>query len=159
MNADLLYKKETDGIISAFYDVYNELGYGFLERVYQNALYQELLRRGFQCEVQYKIDVFYKGCRVGEYYADILVNNHIILELKAADKLCTEHELQLINYLKATRVEVGLLLNFGKSPRFKRKVYANERKENLRSSAKSASSAFHSVCHSASIINDEDYEE
>lgn len=146
MNADLLYKKETDGIIAAFYDVYNALGYGFLERVYQNALYQELKRRGFQCEVQYRIEVFYKGCRVGEYYADILVNEHIILELKAVEKICYEHESQLINYLKATQFEIGLLLNFGKFPQFKRKVYANERKENLRSSVLSASSACHSVC-------------
>lgn len=148
MNADFLYKKETDGILSAFYDVYNALGYGFLERVYQNALYQELKRRGFQCEVQYKIEVFYKGCRVGEYYADILVNGHIILELKAVEKICHEHELQLINYLKATKMEVGLLLNFGEFPQFKRKVYANERKENLRSSVASASSACHVESHS-----------
>ena len=143
MTADFLYKKETDGIIAAFYDVYNALGYGFLERVYQNALYMELKLRGYYCEPQKHIEVFYKGCKVGEYYADILVNHCIILELKAVDSICHEHELQLLNYLKATDIEVGLLLNFGEKPQFRRKVFANERKNNfnLRSSAQSASSA------------------
>lgn len=143
MNADFLFKEETDGIIAAFYDVYNVLGYGFLERVYQNALYQELKRRGFNCEVQYRIKVYFKGCEVGDYYADILVNGHILLELKAVDFLSHEHESQLINYLRATDIEVGLLLNFGLHPLVKRKIYANGRKENLRSSAPSASSACH----------------
>ena len=143
INADFLYKKETDGIIAAFYDVYNALGFGFLERVYQNALFQELCRRGFFCEPQKHIEVYFKGCKVGDYYADILVNEHIILELKAAESLCREHELQLINYLKATNIEVGLLLNFGEQPQFCRKVFANKRKKNLRKSAESASSACH----------------
>lgn len=131
MNVDILYKEETDSIIAAFYEVYNALGYGFLERVYQNALFQELTRRGFRCEAQYRIDVFYKGNKVGEYYADILVNERIILELKAAESICPEHETQLVNYLKATRMEVGLLLNFGKKPQFVRKVFNNTRKINL----------------------------
>jgi len=141
MDADLLFREETEGIIAAFYEVYNGLGYGFLERVYQNALFQELKRRGFSCEAQKHIEVYFKGCKVGDYYADILVNQSIILELKAAESLCREHELQLINYLKSTEIEVGLLLNFGERPQFKRKVFANERKINLRSSAESASSA------------------
>ena len=128
---DILYKEETDSIIAAFYEVYNALGYGFLERVYQNALFQELTRRGFRCEAQYRIDVFYKGNKVGEYYADILVNERIILELKATESICPEHEAQLVNYLKATRMEVGLLLNFGKKPQFVRKVFNNTRKINL----------------------------
>lgn len=143
INTDYLYKEETDQIISAFYDVYNALGYGFLERVYQNALYLELRRRGFNCEAQYKIKVFYLGTEVGEYYADIMVNNRIILELKAVDSLCREHELQLVNYLKATHIELGLLLNFGEHPQVRRKIYNNERKINLRSSAQSVSSACH----------------
>lgn len=143
MTTDLLFKEETDGIIAAFYDVYNALGYGFLERVYQNALYQELKRCGFECEVQYKIKVYFRGCEVGEYYADILVNKHIIIELKATAALCHEHELQLINYLKATHIEVGLLLNFGARPQLKRKYFTNDRKENLLSSVESVSS----VCH------------
>ena len=123
-----MYKEETDEIIEAFYEVYNTLGYGFLERVYQNALYQELKRRGFDCKAQYPIKVFFKGQEVGEYYADVLVNECIILELKAVDTLCKEHELQLINYLKATEMEVGLLLNFGERPQVRRKIYTNDRK-------------------------------
>ena len=145
MVEEYLFKEETDNIISAFYEVYNSLGYGFLERVYQNALYQELNRRGFRCETQKQIKVFYKGKEVGEYFADILVNDSIILELKACESICHEHELQLINYLKATDIELGLLLNFGEKPQMKRKVYANERKENLRSSAATASSACHKI--------------
>lgn len=136
-----LYKDETDEIIAAFYDVYNSLGFGFLERVYQNALFQELKRRGFDCKAQYQIKVYFKGKEVGEYFADILVNDHIILELKAVERICREHELQLINYLKATDVEVGLLLNFGEHPQVRRKVFGNDEKKNLRSSAQSASSA------------------
>ena len=128
MDTDFLYKEETDEIIETFYEVYNTLGYGFLERVYQNALYQELKRRGFDCKAQYPIKVFFKGQEVGEYYADVLVNECIILELKAVDTLCKEHELQLINYLKATDMEVGLLLNFGERPQIRRKIYTNDRK-------------------------------
>ena len=137
---EYLYKEKTDRILSAFYEVYNALGYGFLERVYQNSLYQELNQKGFTCEAQKQIKVYYKGKEVGEYYADILVDKCIILELKACDRLCKEHELQLINYLKATDIELGLLLNFGEKPQVCRKVYTNERKENLRLSASSASS-------------------
>ena len=72
--------------------------------------------------------VYYKKCVVGEYYADLFVNGHIILELKAVDKLCPEHELQLINYLKATDIEVGLLLNFGERPQVRRKIFTNDKK-------------------------------
>lgn len=134
MTTDYLFKEETDEIIAAFYEVYNSLGYGFLERVYQNALYQELMRRGFKCEAQHKIKVYFKGHEVGEYFADLLVNGHIILELKAVDSICNEHELQLINYLKATEIEVGLLLNFGEKPQVRRKLFTNNRKNNLWSS-------------------------
>ena len=134
MTTDYLFKEETDEIIAVFYEVYNSLGYGFLERVYQNAFYQELMRRGFKCEAQHKIKVYFKGHEVGEYFADLLVNGHIILELKAVDSICNEHELQLINYLKATEIEVGLLLNFGEKPQVRRKLFTNDRKNNLWSS-------------------------
>lgn len=129
--SDYLYKKETDGIIAAFYEVYNTLGYGFLERVYQNALYLELLSRGFNCEAQRQIKVYFKGKEVGVYYADIVVNDCIILELKANENLCPEHEAQLLNYLKSTEIEIGLLLNFGERPQVRRKIFTNDRKENL----------------------------
>lgn len=125
---NLLHKDLTDQILKTFYDVYNELGYGFLEKVYQNALYLELKNRGFYVEAQKQIKVYYKNAQVGEYYADLLVNDLVILELKATDGLVKEFEYQLINYLRATNIEVGLLLNFGEKPAFKRKVFDNSKK-------------------------------
>jgi len=125
---ELLHKELTEEILNAFYAVYNELGYGFLEKVYQNSLYIELKSRGFKVEAQKQIRVNYKGFEVGEYYADIVVDDLVILELKAAECLVKEFEAQLINYLRGTNIEVGLLLNFGKKPEFIRKVYENRRK-------------------------------
>jgi GxxExxY protein len=123
INSDL-----TEMVIKAFYSVYNELGYGFLERVYQNAMLIELRKQGLECVGQQMITVNYNGIVVGDYFADIVVDNSVILELKAVECLIREHELQLINYLKATDMEVGLLLNFGNKPEFRRKVFLNERK-------------------------------
>ena len=125
----MLYKEKTDLIINAFYKVYNRLGYGFLERVYQNALIVELRNVGFNVKSEYPIKVTYEGVEVGVYYADIIVDNCIIIENKAAETLREEHEFQLINYLKATKMEVGLLFNFGKKPTFKRKYFTNDRKK------------------------------
>lgn len=122
-DADFLFKEETDKIIGAFYKVYRTLGYGFLERVYQNALYFELTAIGLDCKVQYPINVYYDDHVVGEYVADIVIGDHFILELKSIVSLSLAHECQLINYLKATRIEVGLLLNFGERPQIKRKVF------------------------------------
>jgi GxxExxY protein len=121
----------TDKIIQAFYKVYNKLGYGFSEKVYQNSLVLELCKLGLQVEPQKEIKVYYEGQVVGEYYADIVVNGVIIVELKAVRQLMDEHEAQLLNYLKATTIEVGLLLNFGPKAEIKRKVYDNERKGSL----------------------------
>ena len=126
---ELLHKELTDEILNAFYDVYNELGYGFLERVYQNSLFLELKARGLEVEAQKQIKVFYKSYEVGEYYADLVVEDLVILELKAAEFMVKEFEYQLINYLRGTNMEVGLLLNYGKKPEFIRKVYANNRKK------------------------------
>ena len=126
---ELLHKDLTDQILKAFYDVYNEMGYGFLEKVYQNSLYLELKTRGFDVKAQSQIKVFYKGFEVGVYFADLIVNDLVILELKATDFIIEEFEWQLVNYLRATPIEVGLLLNFGKQPEFKRKVFSNERKK------------------------------
>ena len=125
------YKHEelTAEIIQAFYEVYNELGFGFLENVYQNALYFELINRGFKVESQKTIKVYYQKQLVGNYKADLLINELIILELKAVDYLAEEHGQQLINYLKATDKEVGLLLNFGMKPEIRRKVFDNSRKK------------------------------
>lgn len=128
---ELLHKSLTDKIINCFYEVYNVLGYGFLERVYETSLFNELTSRGIDCERQKKIEVYYKGDTVGDYYADIIVEEKVILELKASESICEEHEFQLINYLKATNIEVGLLLNFGKKPEIRRKVFANNRKDGI----------------------------
>jgi GxxExxY protein len=125
---ELLHQELTDVIIKTFYEVYNELGYGFLEKVYQNSLYLELKNKGYNVEAQKRINVYYKGTEVGEYFADLIVENAVILELKAADAIVQDFENQILNYLRATDCEVGLLLNFGKKPEFKRKIYENNRK-------------------------------
>jgi len=124
----LLHKELTDVIIKTFYEVYNELGYGFLERVYQNSLYLELKNKGLKVEAQSKINVYYKGIEVGQYYANLIVEDLVILELKAADGIVAAFENQILNYLKGTNCEVGLLLNFGTKPEFKRKIFENSRK-------------------------------
>ena len=116
-------------IIKAFYNVYNTLGHGFLEKVYENALMLELAKVHLNCHQQQHIDVFYDGHKVGDYFADIIVENKIIIELKAAEAIAPEHEAQLVNYLRATDIEVGLLLNFGKSPQHKRRVLTNDYKK------------------------------
>lgn len=122
MNDNYKHSDLTGQIIKAFYNVYNYLGYGFLEKVYENAMIIELLKMGLHCEKQKPIKVRYYDKEIGDYFADIVVEDKVILELKAAECLMEEHECQLINYLKATDIEVGLLLNFGKEPEFKRKV-------------------------------------
>ena len=127
-NSNFLHSEITDLIIKAYYQVYNKLGFGFLEKVYENAMMIELIRLDLKCEKQKPITVNYDGFDIGEYFADIIVNDCVIIELKAAENLCPEHEAQLVNYLKATEIEVGLLLNFGKEPKFKRRVLTSEYK-------------------------------
>lgn len=122
----------TEKIIQAFYKVYNTLGYGFLERVYQNALCIELENMGFKAEKEKKKLVYYNRNIVGEYYADLIIEDVIAVELKAIETLVEENEHQLVNYLKATKIEVGLLLNFGKKPKLKRKIFDNDKKPMLR---------------------------
>ncbi|TDX10738.1 GxxExxY protein [Flavobacterium sp. S87F.05.LMB.W.Kidney.N] len=131
---NLLHEELTDTIIKTFYEVYNELGYGFLERVYQNSLYLELKSKGLKVEAQKKIEVYYKGIEVGQYYADLIVEDLIILELKAADCIAKEFENQILNYLRGTNCEVGLLLNFGAKPEFRRKIFENSRKVRIEKS-------------------------
>lgn len=125
----ILHSELTEKIIKAFYKVYNTLGYGFLEKVYENALKIELSKMGLNVQAQKNIKVHYAGYEVGDYYADLMINDLVIIELKAAENICEEHEVQLINYLKATNIEVGLLLNFGKKAEFKRKIFINENKK------------------------------
>jgi GxxExxY protein len=125
---DIKYKALTEKIIKIFYKVYNTLGYGFLERIYENAMMIELKREDIPAFSQYAIKVFYEDEIVGEYFADILVDDKVIVEIKATRNIALEHEAQLLNYLKATNKEVGLLLNFGPKPEIKRKVFDNFRK-------------------------------
>jgi len=129
MNTDRFKHKETtDIILKSFYEVYNELGDGFLESVYENALYIVLTGYGLCVERQKGINVFFRGTIIGDFKTDLIVDKKVIIELKAIRALDSAHEAQLINYLKATNIEVGLLLNFGRKPEFKRFVYDNKRK-------------------------------
>ena len=125
---DFKYKELTEKIINIFYMVYNKLGYGFLEKVYENAIMIEFKKEGIPAVSQSPIKVFYEGEIIGDYYTDILVDNKVIVEIKASKHLVKENEAQLINYLKATNSEVGLLLNFGTKPEIKRKAFDNLRK-------------------------------
>lgn len=125
---EILHKEITDKILKGFYNVYNKMGHGFAEKVYENSLYIELKKLGLKPEKQKKIEVYYDGEHVGEYFADIMVNDCVILELKAASGIIAEHEAQLLNYLRATDAEVGFLLNFGLKPQFKRMAFLNSRK-------------------------------
>ena len=126
------YEEITEKIIQAFYKVYNTLGYGFLERVYLNALFIELVAMGYKVEKEKKILVYYFGKVVGDYNADLIVEEVIAIELKAIEALTEDNEHQLINYLKATNIEVGLLLNFGRKPQVKRKIFDNDKKKMLK---------------------------
>ena len=121
----------TELVIKGFYRVYNALGYGFLEKVYGNALAAELRRTGLDLVQEAPITVYYEGEVVGQYSADLLVASAVIIELKAVRTLLGEHEAQLLNYLKATPYEVGLLLNFGPQPEVKRKAFDNSRKGHM----------------------------
>jgi GxxExxY protein len=129
--ADGKHADLTGKVIGAFFKVYNTLGYGFNEKVYENALAIELRKAGLRAAKQQEFVVYYEGEAVGDYRTDIVVNDVVIVELKAVRELAEEHEAQLLNYLKATTIEVGLLLNFGVKAEHKRKVYDNDRKGSL----------------------------
>lgn len=127
----MLHEEVTGAIIKAFYTVYNTLGYGFLEKVYENALVHELTKLGLAVSQQMPIKVYYDGQLVGEYFADLVVEGCVIVEIKAAESLHPAHTAQLVNYLKATDIEVGLLLNFGPKPEFARRIFTNDRKKTV----------------------------
>ena len=127
--SELFHKELSKKIINCFYTVYNSLGFGFLEKVYENAMMIELNKQGLVAEKQKPVKVIYSESVVGVYFADIIVEDTIIIELKASEYLIEEHELQLINYLRATNMEIGLLLSFGKNPDFRRKIVSNDRKQ------------------------------
>ena len=123
MITDLKYKEISEIILKSFYEVYNELGRGFLESVYENALVIVLNSYGLQTESQKEIKVYFRNQNVGFFKADIIVENKIILELKAVRKIDPAHQAQLLNYLKATDLDVGYVLNFGEKPEFKRLIF------------------------------------
>src|SRR5258708_22430920 len=129
MNPRLKERDVTGLILGCFYKVYNNLGYGFLEKVYEKALAIELRNKGLSVLCQQGIKVYYEAELVGEYCADIVVNGIVIVELKAAETIHPAHEAQLINYLRATEIEIGMLLNFGPQPAFSRKYFTNDRKK------------------------------
>ena len=110
-------------IIAAAHNVHNELGQGFLEKVYKNALVIELREMGVTCDLEVPMSVLYRGLVVGDYVADMVVDGKIIVEVKAVAELSSVHEVQLVNYLKATDLQVGLLINFGRSVKVKRRVF------------------------------------
>ena len=125
----LMHSEITDKIIKAYYEVYNELGFGFLESVYESAMAIVLKDSGLHVERQKDIPVYFRGQNLGLYRADLVVDRKVIVELKAVKALAPEHEAQLLNYLKATDIEIGLLINFGQKPNFKRFVFGNSRKK------------------------------
>ncbi len=129
-NADhLKHAALTERIIKIFYQVYNELGFGFLEAVYENAMAIALIEAGIKVVQQVPIPVYFRGRQVGDYRCDLLVEDKVILEFKAVKAITAEHQAQALHYLRATEVEVALILNFGEKPEFKRQVFDNDRKK------------------------------
>ena len=127
--AGLKHAELTEKIIGVFYDVYNELGHGFLETVYEESLVIALREGGLAVNHQVALPVWFRRQKVGEFRADVVVEDSVLLELKAARNLEPAHEAQLLHYLKSTDIEVGLLLNFGITPQFRRLLFDNERKK------------------------------
>jgi GxxExxY protein len=126
--APLIHRELTEKIIGTFYEVYNELGHGFIESVYEKSLAIALREKGIEVFQQVAIPVWFRGTQVGDFDADLLVERSVIVELKSARAIDSAHLAQLLNYLKATEIEVGLLLNFGPKPEFKRLIFDNPRK-------------------------------
>ena len=130
MAIDSNYKHSelTEMIIGVFYYVYNELGFGFLESVYRNSLRLALLEKGLSVEQEVAVSVFFRGHNVGDFRADLVVNGTILLELKTAEQIVAAHESQVLNYLRSTALELGIILNFGPKPQVRRLLLDNSRK-------------------------------
>jgi GxxExxY protein len=130
MTIDSNYKHSelTDTVIGVFYEVYNELGFGFLESVYRNSLRHALLEKGLPVEQEVAVSVFFRGHNVGDFRADLVVNGTILLELKTAEQIVAAHESQVLNYLRSTALELGLIPNFGPRPQLRRLLLDNSRK-------------------------------
>jgi GxxExxY protein len=127
----LQHAELTRRVIVAFFEVYNELGSGFLESVYRVALARVLVTQGMRADVEVPVDVFFRHEVIGRFYADLVAENRVIIEVKAVRKLAREHQAQLLHYLRGTAMEVGLLLNFGPRPQFQRMIYSNTRKHGM----------------------------
>jgi len=126
----LLHAELTEQVLGVYYDVYNEIGHGFLESVYNNCMYLALTKGGITVQREFPVPVYFRGQDVGQFKADLVVNHSVLIELKAVQNLDRSHEAQVINYLRATELEVGLLLNFGAArPQFKRIVFENSNKK------------------------------
>ncbi|MCI0351871.1 MAG: GxxExxY protein [Acidobacteriales bacterium] len=130
MATNLRCSETTEKVIQIFFSVYNELGFGFLESVYEEAMAIALVEAGLGIERQVPTPVWFRGRQIGDFRADILVNKVVLLELKAVRAIELAFEKQLLNYLRATQIEVGLLLNFGSKPEFRRFAFDNQRKLN-----------------------------
>ncbi len=130
MTIDSSYKHSelTDAVIGVFYEVYNELGFGFLESVYRNSLRLALVQKGLTVDQEVAVSVFFRGQNVGDFRADLVVNSTILLELKTAERIIPAHESQVLNYLRSTELEIGLILNFGPRPQVRRLLLDNSRK-------------------------------
>lgn len=128
-HSTLKYSELTEKIIGAFYDVYNELGHGFLESVYSEAMLVALEQAGLHASCEVPVPVWFRGQKVGQYFADLLVDGAVLVELKAVRTLDPSHEAQLLHYLRATEIEIGLLFNFGVRPQMRRFLFDNDRKK------------------------------
>jgi GxxExxY protein len=122
----------TEQIIRVFFEVYNELGFGFLESVYRESMRLALVEAGFKAVTEVPIPVSFRGTIVGVFRADLIVNNLVLIELKASDQLTKQNESQTLHYRRATTIEVALLMNFGPAPHFKRLVLDNSRKKSTK---------------------------
>ena len=131
INENYLHSELTKNIIRAAYDVFDELGYGFLESVYEKALTKVLRDRGHIVDTQSPIPVYFLGEKIGDFKSDLVIDARVIVELKAGEGLRSIHIAQLINYLRATEMEVGLVINFGEKLTFKRRVFTNDKKANF----------------------------
>jgi GxxExxY protein len=134
-NTALLHGEVTDKVVAAFYRLYDRLGFGFLESVYLNALAKEFTRSAIAFEREFSIDVFDLGEQVGHFRADFQAEGKVIVEVKASQAVGEADRKQLLNYLRASRMEVGLLLHFGEKPSFQRLIYTNDRKGLIRTRA------------------------
>ena len=124
----MLHEELTQKVIAVFFEVYNELGHGFLESICQTAMVMALRQAGLTVEQEVPFQVWFRGVRIGRFEADIVVNRVVLIEIKSASALHPWNEAQLLNYLRVSSIEVGLLMNFGPKPEYRRRIFTNDRK-------------------------------